>query len=141
MINILRRLRNYWSQRMADKIEQRLMIDQDATMRIYWNCGAVRSKDDHRRLHMFFSPWRVPVGLTNEEVRICISLYPLRKLHQEMYVKGQGIVAYMNHPMMLPKELNPMDRMTRFNFNTGIEKFIADVTALLASEIFIRNEP
>lgn len=33
-------------------------------------------------LHMFFSPDRIPVGLTDEEAQICINLYPLREAQE-----------------------------------------------------------
>jgi len=36
-------------------------------------------------LHMFFSPGRIPSGLTNEEILICIYLYHLRESQKRLY--------------------------------------------------------
>jgi hypothetical protein len=37
------------------------------------------TKDEVAALHMFHSPYRIPAGYTDEEVKLCIKLYPLRK--------------------------------------------------------------
>ena len=40
-------------------------------------------------LHMFFSPHRIPAGLTDEEVSICILLYPIKQAR--IIRKNQGV--------------------------------------------------
>jgi len=36
-------------------------------------------------LHMFFSPGLLPLGLTNEEILICVYLYHLREVQKRLY--------------------------------------------------------
>ncbi|MBX4209172.1 hypothetical protein KW799_00525 [Candidatus Parcubacteria bacterium] len=60
-------------------MNKRLKDSQERVMRTYKSRRAVRNKADEEALHMFFSPNRVPAGLTNEEVRVCIDLYPRKK--------------------------------------------------------------
>jgi len=59
---------------------------QDSVMDDYLRSPAIRKLQKEnpknrpeRALHMFFSPHRVPVGLTDNEVAICIRLHPYRE--------------------------------------------------------------
>lgn len=47
---------------------------QDAREQDYATSGVFTKKTDARDLHMFFSPYMVPAGLTDGEVRICLEL-------------------------------------------------------------------
>ncbi|HUD04086.1 MAG TPA: hypothetical protein VMR73_01175 [Candidatus Paceibacterota bacterium] len=68
---------------------------------------------DEESLHMFFSPYRIPKGLTDEEVHQCILLYPLREAHKRL------------PSVLLPEELQFLGkRMTRKRFSAGIRKFV-----------------
>lgn len=49
---------------------------QEATEQDYLTSGVFKDKGDRGKLHAFFSPGIVPAGLTDEEVRTCLSLYP-----------------------------------------------------------------
>lgn len=58
--------------------------NQESVMNYY----RTKFKLGHREeeaLHMFFSPGRVVAGLTESEVRLCISLYPIRKQQSLRY--------------------------------------------------------
>ncbi len=53
---------------------------QDAVMADYQRAPIFQTnRRAQESLHMFFSPNRVPVGLTDNEVAICIRLYPYRE--------------------------------------------------------------
>lgn len=87
-------------------------------------------------LHQFFSPLRIPAGLTDEEARICVNLYPLRRAQLDRRLKkpkGRGLLAEISHmektvfELQLPDELSPLRHMTRKRFKEGILKFIAQV--------------
>ncbi|MDO8590409.1 MAG: hypothetical protein Q7R65_00330 [bacterium] len=71
---------------------------------------------DERALHMFFSPLRVPTGLTNVEVAICVNLY--RSGIREVYRQKRGSDS-------LPLDLKwaPRKRMTRKAFKNGLFEF------------------
>ncbi len=60
-------------------INEALKDDQDEVMNHYKRKGAVVTPADEEALHMFFSPTRVPKGMTRDEVREVIELYPLVK--------------------------------------------------------------
>lgn len=63
---------------------------QDSVMQDYKTSGVFRNEDDEGALHMFFSPYRIPDGLTDEEVRVCIDLHPRRKeLADKMTIKRE----------------------------------------------------
>ena len=85
-------------------------------------------KDDHEagELHMFFSPTRVPVGLTNKEVAICIKLRRFRQIENKLLDTLRGQLAPLMFPIMLPRELMPLPpgkKMTRKLFAAGIKKY------------------
>lgn len=52
---------------------------QDAREQDYATSGVFRSRDDAGNLHAFFSPYIVPEGLTDEEIRMCLTLHRRRE--------------------------------------------------------------
>lgn len=71
---------------MKDGISHHCFHNQEAVMADYKNAPIFRvnpKAGDY--LHMFFSSDRVPVGLTDKEVGICIRLYPYRQRMIERY--------------------------------------------------------
>jgi hypothetical protein len=83
----------------------------------------------------------VPLGLTDEEVRICVSLHPLRKSQRDRKdqramdkVKDETPEVQFLHMLrnaemqiLLPEELRPDRVMTRERFRCGILKFLQQV--------------
>ncbi len=56
-----------------------LTFPQDAVMADYKGTTAFRKNAQaEEALHLFFSPNRVPVGLSDNQVAICVRLYPYR---------------------------------------------------------------
>ena len=119
--------------------------DQDGVLQDYQNTlQSTHGKHGAEALHMFFSPNRIPVGLTDEETRICVLLYPLRKADQERTRKKvkeeirdrDGVIDSPEQelelltrtmPQSLPSELSPIKTMTRSRFKRGVHKFLAAV--------------
>jgi hypothetical protein len=98
--------------------------EQDKVMAGYIAQGAVKNKDDQGKLHMFFSPNRVPKGMTNEQVRICINLCFLRDRERKLQLKYGGIRAISNGGRTLPVELRPVDEPVHPEaFKIGLAKF------------------
>ncbi len=94
----------------------------DAVLSDYTATPALKGKSSEA-LHMFFSPWRIPVGLTDEEVGICVALYLLRKTQDSTN-------EYDWRPRKnLPEELRPDRVMTRARFRQGIWKFLKEVAS------------
>jgi len=59
---------------------------QNAVMADYRQTSACKKNPrGYEMLHMFFSPNRIPVGLTDNEVAICIRLYPYRRNMEKVY--------------------------------------------------------
>ncbi len=102
-------------------------------------------------LHMFFSPNRIPAGLTDEEVKICITLYPIRrayvKRHYPKPPKDQSgrimtfkddienpifqkyCIESIQPPPSLPRQLiYSGKKMTRARFRKGIYNFLVQVS-------------
>jgi hypothetical protein len=117
--------------------EANLLGDQDAVMAGYKRSRAVKDKHDEEALHMFFSPNRVPKGLTKKQVRLCINKYPLRKWHRVQTAKTPMQVTGHMLGRPLPDELryNHLNKMTPARFEAGMKKFNADVISVLAQEI------
>jgi hypothetical protein len=123
--------------------------DQDSVLQDYSNSfKGARRKQSTQALHMFFSPWRIPLGLTDEEMRICALLYPLRqaghdrlreKVTEKIRERDGVIDTPEQHleifsrsmPRTLPQELSPSKTMTRGRFKQGIYRFLADTTKIL----------
>lgn len=112
---------------------------------------ALLGKKDAWKLHMFFSPTRIPVGLTDEEAKICVALYPLRdayiKRHRPEHPKDEigrdmtfdrdsedpqfqkWILESSQPPPSLPRELiYSGKKMTRTRFRKGIYNFLVQVS-------------
>ena len=65
-----------------------LSFPQDAVMADYKGTTAFRKNAQaEEALHLFFSPNRVPVGLSDNQVAICVRLYPYRVEMTEEYNK------------------------------------------------------
>jgi|GEM_PF-6935495 len=103
------------------KREKIISAHREAVMKDYCTRYGL---DDKKRmeLHMFFSPNCIVAGLTEEEVKICIEHYPLRRKQMELY------------PMMVPPFLHPtlMDRCDEElprgeGLRLSIEKLLADL--------------
>jgi hypothetical protein len=106
---------------------------QDAVFAGFQARGVVTNPKEGEALHMFFSPTRIPSGLTDEEARLCMALYEQRKqqkVHDAERCGGRYSVAV---PTYLPAELMPTGRMTRKRFIIGIRKFIEESAASAAT--------
>jgi hypothetical protein len=108
---------------------------QDQVLQEYIRRAGLKPEGEEA-LHMFFSPNRIPIGLTNTEVHTCIALYPLRKAHVSRRTNPPELAAipdlFTRLCVMarlcaaipsLPLELSPHKRMTRWRFRKGIAKF------------------
>ncbi len=96
--------------------EARLINAQDKVLEGYGTRFRFTTLD-LRRLHMFFSPTRVPKGLTRREITMVLLLCDLRNM-QKCQAEDET----------LPKELRPDGRMTRKGFQAGIRKFLREAT-------------
>ncbi len=89
--------------------------EQNSVMNSYRKNGSVRSQEDAEALHMFFSSFKVPRGLTKSEVRKCIKLRPQRQV-------------YHQRAMFLAEHHDPLgvlvrESVTRANFKKAIDEF------------------
>ncbi len=121
---------------------------QEDVMAGYVRSKAFRNKDEQGQLHMFFSPTRVPLGLTNEQIRVCLYLARLKDEREKAkkaphlarlseipeYIIHENPLAYFDalrkaHMLQisLPKELWSADFMTEERFNLGVTKLIASL--------------
>lgn len=114
-----------------------LSREQARVMQGYKDSGAVKTPADEEALHMFFSPRRVSPGMTAGEVRVCISLYPLRRQQIEYQRRTEGVLAPMMRPIPLPPEFRTDKNMSRRRFRIGIRKFLRIV---LETEGFFHKE-
>ena len=89
--------------------------------------AALRKKAAAQALHMFFSPHRVPIGLTDEEVGICIALFPMREAQRDRHRQRLGDLRAADKPVCVPLDLVPLKAMTRRRFRRGIWKFLEQV--------------
>ncbi len=111
--------------------ENPLGHDQDAVLQDYQNSPTLAGTD-WQALHMFFSPLRIPVGLTDEEIRICVLLYPLRKDQIDRRLAMTENAGLLEHlatinslgTFTLPDEFSPDKVMDRERFKEGIWKFL-----------------
>ena len=133
---------------MSDE-NQLYRFSQEVVMQDYANSGAFRDPRDAGRLHMFFSPRRVPLGLTDEQIRVCLAIAHLkeekeeaeRKLrlsqipeelrwtNEDLYYE-KLLRAHLEggqHPRSLPCELFSPDYMDEESFKTGICKLLASL--------------
>jgi len=97
----------------------------------------LKNKSARGDLHMFFSPWRVPIGLTDEEIAICVLLYRYRRDQMDKQVatasaalKREDYPAVVRNlqPKFLNEEFSPHKVMTRTRFKKGIYKFLVQLS-------------
>lgn len=100
-----------------------LLIDevgrkQEAIMFGYISQNFVKDNGERQKLHMFFSPWQVPTGLSREQVKLCIQLSELRREYT------------YNRPPQLLELLRVKKNKAKFNrlFLDGIEKLLFDIS-------------
>ncbi|MDD5165522.1 MAG: hypothetical protein PHG25_03250 [Candidatus Pacebacteria bacterium] len=128
---------------------------QEDVMAGYVRSKAFRNKDEQGQLHMFFSPTRVPLGLTNQQIRVCLNIAKLKndrdKAERDLaiskirpldefpeYMKNdeefmmhylfelaKASIGGRTYPKQLPHELICAEFMTDERFNQGIVKFLA----------------
>lgn len=67
--------------------------DQEAVMNSYRAAGVFKDESETGILHLFFSPVRVPRGLTKTMVRVCILLYPLCNTERGIYSKIENMTT------------------------------------------------
>ena len=116
-----------------------LAFSQEAVMRDYERTEVLRkNRAAQGALHLFFSPKRVPAGLTDEEIAICVWLYQFRKAENDRRVQTalektqygyNDEVPFENYlwPKPLPDEFGPSEMMTRERFKEGLYKHLAQV--------------
>ncbi len=103
------------------------------------------------KLHMFFSPARIPLGLTDEEVRFCVDiLYPIREAliakekkwrqqqldagHKDSITQLFELIWVYNADAHIPREFQPWwEPMTREKFKMGASKLLLQALTLLPS--------
>lgn len=87
-------------------------------------------------LHMFFSPYRVAKGLTKQEVKLIIEIYPLLGSYRRsaigsaerfLNVDEAQFSGSVTHTV-IPVELTSGGRMTRRNFREGMRKLLHILT-------------
>lgn len=131
----------------GDETEFNLLdYEQDAVLEDYTR-ALKGNKKLAGNLHMFFSCYRIPVGLTDKEVWFCaVHLYPLKRrlleLQQESIRKSFGneytdsIVRVFQEAhvyrteVRMPEEFRPDKLMTRERFQAGVEKFFKQTSVL-----------
>lgn len=110
--------------------EARLSNAQDKVLEGY-RVRFKLTKEEATKLHLFFSPTRVPQRLTRDEVRIVLLLYSTRQADKLPLLKPEGqfppSFARVVNETKLPLELRLPGRITRENFRKGIVKFLADI--------------
>lgn len=86
-------------------------------------------------LHLFFSPYRVPKGLTWNEVQVVIAIYPLTDksrraavitAEQRLRIKKNKYSRFVKDNT-LPEEFTPKGLITRRAFHTGVEKLLSEI--------------
>jgi len=109
---------------------------QEIIMQDYRASTALKQKDAEESLHLFFSPHRIPIGMTDDELGICILLYQLRQSDNEKRItetleippngtdKDTTLEQFL-WPLTLPNELISNEIMTRDRFQRGIYKYLA----------------
>jgi hypothetical protein len=85
------------------------------------------STEEERSLHTFFSPLAVPAGMTDEEVRTCIRLYPLIEALKKRDEAMWGILPGLIDPLIIAEGFHGPGPMTRERFKAAIDAFVANV--------------
>lgn len=115
--------------------EARLRNAQDGVLERYKKRYRL-SKKEARVLHMFFSPYRVQKGLTKDEVKLIIEIYPLLGSYRRSAISaaerflGIDRFAFSSNVIgtTLPEELTVGGRMTRTRFREGVRKLLHILT-------------
>jgi hypothetical protein len=107
-------------------------------------------KDQREQLHLirFFSPYRVPLGMTKDQIRVCLNIIRLKDERDEAETKlalslipeelkyqdeeeyaarvTQANAGCRIKPRRFPEELRCLGYMTEERFNAGIVKLLAN---------------
>lgn len=99
--------------------EDAFLKAQEAVVQDYIDRGLIR-KEDAQAVHMFFSPYRVPIGLTEKQLAIVLEVSPLREWQRKHLPPGSST----SRPPFL---FNPDKLMSPQKFSAGIRKFLNTV--------------
>ena len=89
-------------------------------MKGYRRKGAVKNESEEDMLHMFFSPFRVPKRMTNDEVKVCLLLAGIKQKRDSSKVRSREPII---HTPPLPSPLL-LQHMTRRSFRRGVWEFL-----------------
>ena len=107
---------------ITEEVEKKWLAEQEAVMATYVNMfsdqGMNLSENNQKTLHMFFSPRRVPKGLTIENIQLCVSLAYSREIHRTQHIP-------------LPSPLSLKARITQKQFKTLICAFYIECAAVI----------
>ena len=99
--------------------EDALLKAQEAVVSDYVTRGLIQEKDIWN-VHMFFSPYRVPIGLTKIQLDIVLELSPLREWQRKHLPPGPSA--------SIPPFYFEADKpMSPQKFSAGIRKYLTDV--------------
>jgi hypothetical protein len=90
-----------------------------------------RSTEEERSLHMFFSPLAVPKGMTDEEVRTCIRLYPLAQALKDRDEAFWGILPGLIAPLVIAEGFHGPGPMTRERFKAAADALVANIALVI----------
>ena len=99
--------------------EDALLKAQEAVVSDYVTRGLIQEKDIWN-VHMFFSPYRVPIGLTKIQLDIVLELSPLREWQRKRLPPGPSA----SKPPFYFEADKPMSPQ---KFSPGIRQFMAQV--------------
>lgn len=100
--------------------EDAMLRAQEAVVEDYVKRDLIQPSDV-QKVHMFFSPYRVPIGLTGKQLKIVLEVSPLREWQRKHLPPGPSA----SRP---PFIFNPDERMSPQRFSAGIRKFLGQVT-------------
>jgi hypothetical protein len=103
--------------------EDALLKAQNAVVEDYVKRGLILM-EDMQKVHMFFSPYRVPIGLTKKQLAIVLEVSPLREWQRKRLPPGPSA-------SIPPFYFKPDEPMSPQKFSAGIQKYLTEV----ASEI------
>lgn len=106
--------------------EDALLKAQNAVVEDYVKRGLIEEKDTWN-VHMFFSPYRVPIGLSKKQLAIVLEVSPLREWQRKRLPPGPSA-------SIPPFYYNPDKPMSHQKFSAGIRKYLAEV-ALEITEV------
>ncbi|MFA6536667.1 MAG: hypothetical protein WC250_02175 [Candidatus Paceibacterota bacterium] len=116
-----------------------LDFSQEAVMRDYQRTALLqKNRAAQGALHLFFSPSRVPVGLTDDQIAICVWLYQFRQVQNDEQIRKALEVTengtnkdvpfeQLLWPRALPSEFSPKESMTQEHFEAGLYKLLAQL--------------